>query len=106
MEILQTAMDAKTISTPEKTRPPSSSLWLWFYLILATLWAGISATSNGPTNHYTTILLLPSFLAASLNFFRYSRKTKGDQISGAIAYALITGWMIQNVFDLWILFLR
>lgn len=106
MEILQTAMDAKTISTPEKTLPPSSSLWLWFYLLFASLWVGLCATSNGPTNHFTTILLLPNFLAASLNFFRYSRKTKGDQISGAIAYALITGWMIQNVFDLGMLFLR
>ena len=99
-------MNAKGISAPEKARPTSSSLWLWFYLMLATLWVGTAAMSNGPTNHFTTILLLPSFLAASLNFFRYSRKTKGDQISGAIAYALITGWMIQNVFDLWILFLR
>lgn len=71
MKIFHMAMGTNAISASMKARPTSSSLWLWFYLMFATVWAGISVTSNGPTNHFTTILLLPIFFAASLNFFRY-----------------------------------
>jgi len=93
-------MEAEQCSTPKVRRIAASTLRLWLYLFAATLWASFCVTSNGPTNQFTTLLLLPVFGAASFEFFQNFRITKCDQFFGAIAYAFILGWMIQNVYDL------
>lgn len=80
-----------------------SVISLWFYLLLASLWAGLWATSNGPTNQFTTLLLLPIFIAASLEFYRNKPKTKWDRVFGSTAYVLIVAWMLRNIYDLLIL---
>ena len=93
-------MEATHAPTPKAKRYASSPLRLWFYLLVVTLWASFCVTSNGPTNQFTTLLLLPVFGAASLEFFQNTRKARWDQIFGAVAYAFILGWMIQNIYDL------
>ena len=81
-------------------RRSSSAVTLWVIVVIAYLWMSLTMCMCGHTAWHFSIVILPAFCFAFYVLLVSPRRSRLEQILGAIAFALIVGMLLKNIGDI------